>query len=92
MSGIVFDTEGLTVPIRIPQGNRYQIVLEVNAPVVTQRKGMVVCRMVDWTPKVDNLETVFDEFRGISRWEVTVNTSNGRTATLVHVNKVNGLS
>ena len=92
MSGIVFNTKCFAVPIRIPQGNRYQIVLEVNAPVVAQRKGVVVCRMVDWTPKVDNLETVFDEFRGISGWEVTVNTSNGRTATLVHVNKVNGLS
>ena len=92
MSGIIFNTKCLAVPIRIPQGNRYQIVLEVNAPVVAQRMGVVVCRMVDWTPKVDNLETVFDEFRGISGWEVTVNTSNGRTATLVHVNKVNGLS
>lgn len=90
--GIVTDTERLTIPVGVSQRDGSQILLRINAPEVAQSQWPIVGRDADRTPKVDNLETTFDEFRSVRSRKMTMNSSNGRLRSLVNVNLGDGLT
>ena len=87
MIGIVVNAKRFAIPVRVSQGDWYQVLLNVDTPVVTQCKRMIVGRVVDWAPEVDNLEAVLQQLWNVLSGKMAVNASDGRLGSLVDVHR-----
>lgn len=78
MTFVVFYAKRLAFPVWEEKGDSKQVVLCVDSSVVTERKWPVKGRIFDWSPEIDNLKALCQQFRGISSRHVAVNAGNRR--------------
>lgn len=83
MIGVIPHLQRLPVVIRVLQRTGNKVVLDIDAPVVAERERPVPRWVVDGTPKVDDLEAVLQELRGVADWEVPMYASSGGRLGLV---------
>ena len=85
MIGTVLDTKRFPVMVGISEGSRGKIVLEVDAPKITEGEWPVPGGVIDGTPKVDDLEPMLQELRYVLRGEMTMNACGRRCSSLVNM-------
>ena len=92
MFRIVFDTERLPNLIRVYQIHWNEIFLPVDAIEIAQRQWPIICRVLEGTPKVDYLITIFQEFGDFFGGKVAMDASGGCFESLVDVGALDRLA
>lgn len=90
--GIILDTQGFTLAIWVHQCNWEHIVLRVDTSVVAEGEGPVDGGVRNWSPKIYDLESTFEQGRSFLSWKVAVNTSNCGWSGLIDVRLGDGLT
>jgi hypothetical protein len=76
----------------IDQCNRHRILLWIHTTIVTKRQRPIICSVVDGPPEVNDLISVFEQFRDVFCREMAVDPGKGGLWSLIDVGVEDGLA
>lgn len=83
MSRAELHAQCLSFSVGVAESGGHQVLLEVNSPVVAERKGPVPCGVLDRPPEVDDLVAVLQKLWNVFGGEVSVDTRKRGLGSLV---------